>query len=303
MKENQEETEGQSIARSILAGEANAWNEFQLSFGQKISEFAVKRSKSVGLRSEYSAEDIINGFMVEQLLKQPEKMFGPVAKGQRPLTPRLLRSLTNFCNSLQRRRKGTVHIDMSREADLVDQANIDPDFYPHEVALLTKKRIDEQQRTIRETFSVPSRIRVPQREILLLSERVWFAEQIALSHCNEYHSTHEQDASKALVLRLYPWSKDESVTLIPMANETLSAIWEVLSPILFSPPFGVDGSEIAERIQVPRNTWDIWVRRARQRVIAFASVQKAKDLFPAWPQRLFEFDPEAIISKRGEQNQ
>ena len=303
MDQDKEVTEGQTIAKAILDGEANAWELFQLCFGDAISRIASKRAKSFSLQAEFSAEDIIHGFIAEKLLMQPEKIFGPVASGDRPLTPRLLRSLVNYCNSLNRRRKSTVHSDKSLEKHRDKQSNEDPDYYPHETAVLIKKRVEDQQKLIREAFAVSSRIRVPQREILLLSERILFAEQFVLGYCNEHQSSIEWDAAKVSVATLYAWTDKEAATLIPMANDALSTIWETISRSLFTPPFGADGFAIAEIIQVPRNTWDIWVRRARQRLILHAGVQKSKGLFPNWPQRLFDSENFTIGQGKGEQKQ
>ena len=298
MDSNQEQTEGQRIAKAILASDANAWDDFQRVYGEVISRVASKRAKSIKLRSEFSAEDIVNGFMADKLLDRPERMFGPVANGQRPLTPRLLRSLVNYCNSLQRRLKNTVHSEASLELHSDERIDDDPDYHPHEVV---KNRIDTQQRVIREAFAVASRIRVPQREILLLSERIFVAEQIAVIYCNESLSSSELEKAKQLVSTLYPWSDDESATPIPMVNDPLSIVWEAISQIVFTHPFGADGTVIADRIIVPRNTWDIWVHRARQRVIASAGISKAKKLFPNWPQSLFELGIASTADFKGAQ--
>ncbi len=303
MDNNREQIEGQAVAKAILAGDANAWKDFQLLFGDAIARIASKRAKSPKLRSEFSGDDIVNGFMAEKLLDRPERMFGPAAKGQRPLAPRLLSSLGKYCNSLQRRRRRTVHSEMSLDLHPDERGDDNPDYNPQEAATLTKKRIEDQQRIIREAFSGPSRIRVPQREILLLSERILFAEQVAASYCRENQSSSERDAANQLVCTLYSWSDDESATLIPMINHPLSTIWHSISHDIFNPPFGVDSYMVADRIQVLRNTWDIWVRRARQRVIASAGVQKPKELFPHWPRRLFETKLAKTDADKGAQRQ
>lgn len=288
MDKDKEVTEGQAIAKAILNGEANAWERFQLCFDDAISGFASKRAKSFSLQAEFSSEDIVNGFMTEKLLSQPEKMFGPVADGLRPLTPRLLRSLINYCNSLGRRRKRLVHSDTSIKMQVDEKSYRDPDYYPHETAELMKGRIETQLRLIRETFTLSSRIQNPQLEILLLSERIQFAEQSALAYCHEHQTSVEWNAARVLVATLHAWTDKEAATLIPEANIPLSIVWETISRVLFAPPFGTNGFAIAEIIQVPRNTWDMWVRRARQRLIAYAGVQKSKGLFPYWPEKLFE---------------
>jgi hypothetical protein len=123
---------------------------------------------------------------------------------------------------------------------------------------------------------------------LLLSERVAFAGQIIESFCREDHPDAELRRVSEMVVALYPLSEGEAAILIPMVNEPLSAVWQSLSVIFFAPPFQADGNAVADQIVVVRNTWDIWVRRARQRVIAHAGNLRSKELFPNWPSRLTE---------------
>ena len=300
MENDEEQVDGQLVARAILNGDPNAWDEFQEVFGDLISKMASDRARSTKLRAEFSPEDIVQGFVAERLLKQPEKMFGPVAKGQRPLTPRLLRSLANYCNSLQRRRKRLVQPKTDLESSPDERFVDEPALLPTEVVDQIRRRIREQQTANRNAFAESSRARIPQREILLLSERISFAGQIIESFCREDHSDQELHLVSEMVVVLYPLSDDESSTLIPMVNEPLSTVWQSLSVIFFAPPFLADGNAVADQIEVVRNTWDIWVRRARQRVIAHAGHLRSKEMFPHWPSRLTEVGKTVSNAEQGE---
>ncbi len=299
MDQVDEQIEGQSIARAILASGEGAWARFDVQYREMIVDVSGKRARSSKLRSEFDCDDIVQGFYLSQLLDRPVRIFGPVAEGRRPLTPRLLDSLKNYCNSLHRRRKRFEGSSTPQADAIEDTGNISSKLDSEEAAADLTLRFSKQLSVIRLTFAVPSRAVVPQREVLLLSERLILAESFATSHCRNDASADELAKVQEAVIALHPWSSEEASTSIPEVNEPLSIVWELLVPEIFSVPFGADGYSIAECLRIPRNTWDKWVQRARERVVRFAGAGKAEALFPYWPARLFQTEPNRSQRPKG----
>lgn len=288
MNQTDDQVEGQSIARAILANAESAWDRFEAQYREMIVDAAEKRARSSKLRSEFDCDDIVQGFYSNQLLDRPVRMFGPVAEGQRPLTPRLLDSLKNYCNSLHRRRKRFEGLSTHQGDTIEDTGYISSKLDSEDASADLKFRFSEQLSVIRSTFAAPSRAVVPQREVLLLSERLILAETFATSHCRNDASADELAKVQDAVIALHPWSSEEASTSIPEVNEPLLIVWGLLVPEVFTVPFGADGYSIAECLRIHRNTWDKWVQRARECVVKFAGARKTEALFPYWPTRLFQ---------------
>ena len=68
MDRSEEEIEGQAIAKAILAGNANAWNDLQSRYGGVLRRVAIRYSSSTALQSIFSTEDIINGFLTDRVI-------------------------------------------------------------------------------------------------------------------------------------------------------------------------------------------------------------------------------------------
>jgi len=297
MKSDQEQNKGQTIARAILAGEVDAWKNFLADCEPAMHRLALKRSMSEKLSAEVSSDDIVNGFFTSQLLKSPERMFGPVADGLRPLMPRLLGSLHKYCNSLQRRRKRFVQWPESLDLPVDAKSHLETELLAADATETLVTALKEQQIAIREAFSRPSRRIRPLREILLLSERTLFATQIAESYCTEYQSTTEVEKSRQFVVRHYPWNDEEAATLIPTVQNSLASVWLAIENHVFERPFGADASAIADRLGIPRYLWDKWLQRARECVVGHIGDSKSRELFPNWPKTLFKDERSAQKTK------
>lgn len=286
MDRSQEENEGQAVAIAILAGDSNAWDDFQSRYGDALRRVAIRHSRSTSLQSVFSTEDIINGFLTAKLLARPEEMLAPISRGEGSLKPRLLASLENYCKDLHRRKKA-LQAELTPEI-WADRKTMDnPEIFQHEIPEQIRKRIAEQQRAIRSTFQRKSRARVPQREVLLLQERIWIAEQFAASHCKDSDTMLEKDVFAREFASLYPWTDSEAVVPIPERSEPLSKVWQAITPALINPPFRAEALIVAEYLQIPRNTWTKWVGRARKRVVEHVGDHLGKELFPNWPDGLF----------------
>ncbi len=283
MNSGQEETEGHSLSKAILAGDPNAWGEFLSEYGDALRRVAEKHSRSAKLQSVVSWEDIFQGFFTDKLIAHKEGMFSATSRGEVPLKPRLLASLGNYCNDLYRR-KLTLRNESTLDARVSQKA---VDVFHYDEPRLIRRRIAEQQLAIRSTFQQNLRIQVPQQEILLLQERIWIAEQFAAFYCKGSDSKSEKDQFALQCESLYPFTESEADVRIPESNEPLSNVWHAIASALVNPPFCADALIVANYLRIPRNTWTKWVGRARKQVVDHIGIYQAKEFFPNWPSGLF----------------
>src|SRR5581483_2347482 len=107
MSEATEAVEGQILARAILdaldQGQPPDWNPFDRAYREPLLHQAAVRLPRLVLPGQ-TPEDVLHGFLCRQVYprKQACRMLGPTARGERPLRPRLLTSIANFCIDLAR---------------------------------------------------------------------------------------------------------------------------------------------------------------------------------------------------------
>ena len=296
MDNDQEKSEGRTIAKAILIGDVNAWGDFLFRYGSTLARVAEKHSRSASLQSFFSTEDIVNGFLTDKLVARPEVMLAPISRGEGSLKPRLLSSLKNYCKSLHRRKK-SVQAESTLDAT-VDKKTLNfPDIFQYEIPEQIQKQIAKQQAAIRSTFQEKSRVQVPQREVLLLQERIWLSEQFAAAYCKDSDTMLEKGLFAKQLSSLYPWTDSEASVPVPEKNEPLSKLWQALTSVLLEPPFRADAATVSEHLEIPPNTWTKWVGRARKRVIEHVGGDLGKKLFPNWPKRLFSANGSIAMSR------
>ena len=93
--------EGQDIALAILEGARDSgWEAFRERYETRLIRQAEGRSEAESdVRSSCQAEDLVQGFLADRIMGRPRQMFGRSARGERPLWPRLSRSLRELLHS------------------------------------------------------------------------------------------------------------------------------------------------------------------------------------------------------------
>ena len=279
-----EAVEGQNLAIAILQGDPNAaWEAFRKRYESQLirrAEGLLMRAPT--LRAFGQAEDLVQGFLVDQVISRPDVMLGPAARGEKPLWPRLSRSLGNYC--IQTLRPLARHpevvsedaIEVEAAADVGDVRDRD------EMWASIKRRVQERQAAIRDAFAEQESGMVPPLHLLLLSERLFLAQLIETTFGEADPSPSLEIPVPELVNRIAPWSDQERGQIMPPRDIPLGEIWNTLT----RPTLRTDGDAIAQVLGVRRNTWDQRIHRARLRVLNHVGLEDCRRLFPHWPERL-----------------
>ncbi len=279
-----EAVEGQNIAIAILEGNADSgWDAFRKRYEtQLIRRAAGLLMRAPTLRSFGQAEDLVQGFLVDQIISRPDMMLGPAARGEKPLWPRLSRSLGNYCIQTLRplARHPTVvsedAIEAEAAADVGEVGDRDATW------AIIERRVHERQAAIRHAFAEQASGMVPLLHLLLLSERLFLAHLIETSFAEADPPPSLEIPIPELVNRIAPWSDREQGQILPPRDIPLGEIWNTLT----RPTLRTDGDAIAQVLGVRRNTWDQRIHRARLRVLNHLGLEDCRGLFPHWPERL-----------------
>jgi DNA-directed RNA polymerase specialized sigma24 family protein len=279
-----ETVEGQDIALAILEGEADpGWEAFRRRYEAQLirrAEGILRRTPT--LRSFGQAEDLVQEFLVEQVISHPQAMLGPVARGEKPLWPRLSRSLGNYCiQSLRHlaRHPQLVHQDAIEVEDAADAGDVEDRT---ETRIRIDRRVDGRQDAIRRAFTDQGPGGVPLVHLLLLSERLLLAQLIETTFSETDSRPSPEVPIPELVGQVAPWSEEEQTHRLPPKEISLGNVWDSLT----RPMLRTDGDAIAQVLGVRRNTWDQWIHRARLRVLSHLGLEDCRRLFPHWPERL-----------------
>ncbi len=276
--------EGQDIALDILGGEPErGWSAFQERYGNLLSKQAEAILRwAPTLRSFGQSEDLVQGFLAEQVIGRRDVMLTPAARGEQPLWPRLSRSFTNYCNQILRR--------LARQPRLVSEDAAEPEAVTDfgdagdrdDVWTSIERRVRERQNAIRLAFSEQEPGMVPLLHLLLLSERLFLAQLMETRFAEADLRPSPEVPIPELVSRIAPWSNEEQGQGLPPRNLPLEKAWDSLTkPVLRS-----DGDSIAQVLGSRRDRWDQWIRRARVRVVTHNGPDASRVLFPHWPERL-----------------
>jgi hypothetical protein len=308
---NQDETEaveGQSIARAILAEEPGAWDRFyaryvraaDVSSGGYVPKvltlWALKRIQGDSLlRSQYSAEDLVQGFVTLKVMQRRQVMLTPCADGRQPLHPRLIESFENYCHDRYRKVKRAQDAESRARKPAADECppEAEGDLTNANEEIIA--RINDQLHAIREAALSAPKASHPRREFLLLSERLILAERIVESFSEpggagpsiERGLPPQPSDAAQMAASLGPWTEDEKTRPLPNAGRPLEEVWRQLAELLRRAPHRIDGAAVAAALFAKRNTWEKWVQRARLMVVKQLGIDRARKLFPCWPKRLF----------------
>ncbi len=175
--------EGRDIALSILSGDPQrGWSAFLERYEEQLKRQAGAILRwAPSLHSFGQEEDLVQGFLADQVMSRPDAMLGPAARGEQPLWPRLSRSFTNYCNQLGRSlareqrsaREAAAQLEVATD---LDEAGERDDMWPG-----IERRVRERQETIRLAFRDQEPGPVPLGHLLLLSESLFLARLLETS--------------------------------------------------------------------------------------------------------------------------
>ena len=258
--------EGQQIALSILAAEPGAWDRFYSTYDASLRRRAEGLRRSLpSLRNRYEASDLTQDFLQKKVLPPSkwDRMFRPVAAGEKPLWPLLAASLRNHCLALNRRlanrgREGTL------PPDPVDPTPPTPS--PQGFA----SRVLCFLQAIRQALSSPPPGTVAFGHLLLLSVRLELFPLVAgMLRCDD-GTMPEGDPVPLAVEQLSPWTPaEEQQQLLPDSPLTLVQTWQGAVALAQVPFFKVSNAQLAGILGIPVNTLNQYRKRARLKMLAF----------------------------------
>jgi DNA-directed RNA polymerase specialized sigma24 family protein len=284
MTDPPEQAEGQTLAASLIEAvgsgslRASDWETFFGTYAGRLRRAAERHLRSMNrLSQEFAnAAELVDDFVVAKVFDpvRGPALLGPSARGERPLEPRLLASLENYCIDLhrRRRRRATVSTDAAEppaptEAERTTREEIE-------------RRVGEQVGAIREVFA-GSPARAPYREALLLQIRLdWARALVGLPLTSEAGG--EVEVGLSHVVAMTGWTDEESGRQMNTDGHTLAHLWGQLAPGVASDPrTPVTGDRVAAILRVPRDRWDAWVSRGRRALAGHLAGRYAR-LFPHW---------------------
>lgn len=319
--------EGQEIATAILAAEAgfaaakmaveraatpeneeqlriaarareHEWNRFWQTYGGRLDRAS---DKPYGLLDEArrflqgndGAEDLVQQFLLKKVMPNPDRVFGAVSRGEKPLWPLLRRSLINFAMSAGRRKQWRL---LSLE-NLLQMTGDEPcaprEPEPHDPKdeVPPEEVLAQRLECIRAAFRGPSDLLYH----LLLKEQLVLLERIGQHHCQEGGvlppNTLPADTVRMLIemvehlscWRVWPELEQRAGPL----DRSLAEIWSELTKGVRPPRFEVPSNVVEVVLGLNARTWNTYVWRARRLVVWRHRVETVKPLFPYWPPGVF----------------
>ncbi len=240
-----EAVEGRDIALDILSGEpGRGWSAFLERYENQLKRQAGAILRwAPALHSFGQAEDLVQGFLADQVMNRPDTMFGPTASGEQPLWPRLSRSFTNYCNHILR---GLARQRLASEAAAKLEAATEPDEASERDDMWSgiERRVRDRQAAIRLAFSSQEPGQVPLGHLLLLSERLFLARLIEMSLAETDSRPSPGLPIPELVHEIAPWTPEECQRLLPPRHRSLQETWDSLT----QPVLRADGESIARAL-------------------------------------------------------
>jgi hypothetical protein len=255
-------------------------------YSPRLHERATKKlTRTPALARHGDADDLVQMFLLQKVLP-PEKqgvMFAPVAGGRIPLWPRLCASFDNFLRSLLRRKA----LPMSAQPVGQEEDEYNPEDRSVEVMPVLRQRVADQFAAVRE-LPAPARGAVPYGAVLLLTERVRLAQQVADSYAPEDGRTVGNQGLREVVEDLAPWTPAEEATPLPPRGVELGAAWRQVCEQTEGRPQLAGPAAIARALGGNAAAWTQWLSRGRVHLVRRLGLARARELFPWWPPRSFE---------------
>jgi DNA-directed RNA polymerase specialized sigma24 family protein len=286
MSDAVEVVEGQAVARLVLdaldRGETPDWNAVQLPYGEPLLRQAAARIRRRDLGRHFSAEDLLNDFLACRVYppRRARALFGPSARGERPLRPRLLTSLANHCADMARA-AGAGRAWGECEDRLANSAAPATPTLPafEEVAELLRRRMA----AIRKACPLRRRPHgAAYREALLLRLRLDLAggfDGVEL-HASTDGRTVVLDL--ALLEELTAWTAEEGAMPLVEGGAPLDQLWrQVRAVVVADRNRQVTVDQLAQLIPTSRDGWNQWVSRGRRRLKSLLGSEYG-ELFALW---------------------
>jgi hypothetical protein len=267
MSAQHEVVEGQGLARAVLDAldrrHTPDWEALDRTYRADLLRVAGARLRRYDQAGRLQPEDVLHEFLLARVYppEQARKMFGPTARGERPLRLRLQTSLANFCVDLVR----AAHRRREQLNPGAALANAPASAHPlptyEEVASL----LGRQMAAIRKVC--PPRQRpdgAAYREALLLRLRLdWAGAFDGTSLRSEGGG--EVSLTLDVLETLTAWTKDEVAMPLVEGGPPLWQVWDRVRPPLLAAP----GRELTPACLVPliptsRLAWNQWNSRGRR---------------------------------------
>jgi hypothetical protein len=289
MIEQTEVVEGQGLSRAILQAldqdMTPDWAALDRAYGERLLELAKIRLRHLDLHRDYTPDDALHGFLKKRVYPpdKARKMFAPTAGGERPLGPRLLASLGNYCNDLTRSR--TRRRERGDRDDVLASTparSADPLPAYEDVECL----LHRQLAAIR--VACPPRRRprgAPYREALLLRLRLDWAGGFDEVELRSELTGRPVMLDLPLLERLTAWTDDERAMLLVEEGTSLEQLWQGVRTILLrSADRDVSVERLAPLIPASRDLWNQWISRGRRMLQAKLGADYAP-VFAVWGDR------------------
>jgi hypothetical protein len=286
MSEPTDAVEGQALARAILQaldqGRPPDWAALDRAYREPLLRVAAARLHRLGLHRQFTPDDAVHDFLRRSVYppRRARMMFAPSARGERPLSSRLLTSLGNHCTDLGRaagrRREQGGHEDLVASTPA---RPADPLPAYEEVEGLLCQQMD----AIRAACPPRRRPRgAAYREALLLRHRLDLA-----GGFDGVELRSERDGGAVLLdlpllERLTAWTEEERATPLVEGGAVLQELWRQARALVEgSPDREVSSDRLARLVPVSRGLWNQWVSRGRRLVQAKLGAESGR-VFATW---------------------
>jgi DNA-directed RNA polymerase specialized sigma24 family protein len=290
MSEATEDVEGQAIARAVLDAldrdQAPDWEALDRAYHGQLLSQARACVRRRGLQGQLTEEDLLHDFLVKRVYppKRARQMFGPTARGDRPLCPRLLASLGNHCVDLARTLGRRPDRGGQPEAAANQAAPEEAPLPPFEdlVDLLHR-----QNAAVRAACGLRRRPHgAAYREALLVRLRLDWAGAFDGVELQSQETGRPVLLTLPLLEELTSWTDQERAVLLVEGGAALEQLWERLRELLLQTPGRVVSTErLAALVPVSADLWDQWVSRGRRRLRTSLGDEEYGQVFAMWDNR------------------
>jgi hypothetical protein len=284
------------LARRVLEADAKVALEELLGryFPRLQGRAAGQLNRNPSLARHGDADDLVQRFLYDKLLPAQKQrvMLRPVADGSRELWLRLCASFDNFIRSLLRG-KG---LPMSKQRVGEGKEELNPEDRSVEVWPDITEQLAAQLAAIRKLPQTGQSI-IPYGVILLLSERLVLAKQVADSYAPEDGRTIGNQSVREVVEALAQWLPEEETISLPPSGVALKSAWEQICHNTAERPQLGGALEVAAVLGCSKDVWLQWVTRGRVKLVEQLGETEARRCFRYWPDGPFE---RAAAAKEGE---
>jgi DNA-directed RNA polymerase specialized sigma24 family protein len=275
------------LARQVLEeGSETAFAQLLEKYRLRLRErAALYLRRKPGLGRHGDADDLVQEFLVEKFLPPQKRrvMLAPVAEGTRELWPRLCASIDNFLISFLR--KKTLPIGDRPVGE--GKGEYLPEDRSQEVWPDVIERVAAQLTAVR-GLPAATRGAVPYSAVLLLSERLLLAKQVADSYAPEDGRTVGNQSLREMVEVVAAWTPAEETTPLPPQAVELGAAWRMICNHTADRPQLAGPAEVALALGGNAAAWNQWLFRGRVYLVRHLGPAAAQPLLPYWPSGAFE---------------